>query len=326
MEFVTVIVPVYNAEKYIERCIDSLMKQTYTCFEILFVNDGSTDCSKRIIEKYIKRIENEGEIKTRIIDKDNKGAPYARNVGIDNAQGDYICFVDADDYVHPKYIEILLETCLTNKCEMALSGHVDFYEKGIPKTDEYEINRMNIRIETPIEVLNDIYTELSVNTIVPWGKMYKKELFEGIRYPVGHICEDEATTHRIIYNAKRIVRIDAILYYYFVGSESVMRGEYTLKQLDVIWEIEQRMQFYKENGLEELYYKDAYKYLCKILIHYNKVNRMQERHRDVIRQLRIKYKGMLEECKDCGWSIKRVLAMKFFSFFPKMYVFVRRNN
>ncbi len=315
---VSVVVPIYNVEAYLPRCVDSILQQTYTNLEIILVDDGALDNSGTIVDKY-------AQTDTRVIPvhKENGGLSDARNAGIDIATGDYICFVDSDDVIHSEYVETLLKLCVENECDIAQCR----FEWSTEDSFSEDKGSGEVIFYDSMGILDAIYSEKNVETVVAWNKLYKRDLFKQIRYPKGRIHEDEATSYKLFYEAKKIARIDRVLYLYYQNMDSITKKKYSLKRLDILWALEERMSFFKEKGLESLYAKDSYKYLCKILIHYYLVSKMDKPDRNVLVELKEKYRKKLAESLKFNWSLKRKAALLVFGIFPGLYVpIVKKGN
>lgn len=315
---VSVIVPMYKVEKYLDRCIKSIINQTYKNLEIILVDDGSPDSSGNIAEGYAQ-----SDSRIRVIHKENGGLSDARNAGIIVASGDYICFVDSDDSIDEHFVEELIKACASSGADIAVCNYLNVIKpEDIPPYDSK--NNANIVVQNSLEALNSIYSQDNVVTIVAWNKLYRRELWNDILFPVGRIHEDEATTYKLLYKAKKIVRIDKSLYYYFKNDESITGSQYSLKRLDILWAIESRMDFYKSKALEELYYKDSYKYLCKLLTSYYNVAHTEGDNKEILKSLMKKYHTKLKEClgKDIGWSVKRRCSMLIFGVCPMAYAII----
>lgn len=312
-ELVSVIIPVYNVENYIDRCMESVLGQTYTNLEIIMIDDGSKDNSGKIIDAYAAK-----DSRISVVHKENGGQASARNLGVSKATGDYVCFVDSDDCIHEKFVETLLTMCHDTGCDLAICTYEDFTGES---TDwKRELPDASVKIETPLETLDAIFSPRNVETIVVWNKMYKLSNIKNVKFTEGRIFEDEEVSARLIYASTKVARVEKPMYYYFQNNSGTMGGEFTLKKLDILWALETRMQFFKDNGLTKLYYKDAYKYMCKLLTHYYRVGQMQEKHPEIQKEIMEKYHKTEEICKDCGWSIKRKAAMKIFGIIPSLYV------
>lgn len=204
-KLISVIIPVFNVEKYLERCIKSIINQTYKNLEILLINDGSTDKSIEICNRYL-------EIDNRIVllNKENGGLSSARNLGIDKAKGEYISFVDSDDFIHELMYETLVSNLEKNDCDISIIESLDVIED---KDFIFELKNNNNSIVYSKE--ESIANYLDGKFIPAWGKLYRKELFESIRFPIGILNEDEAIMIRVFDSCTRnIVYQDIKLYFY----------------------------------------------------------------------------------------------------------------
>lgn len=315
---VSVVVPIYNVESYLIRCIDSILGQTYQNLEVILIDDGATDRSGEIVDQYAAK-----DQRIVPIHKKNGGLSDARNAGIETASGEYICFVDADDLLHPDYVELMLEQCVSYGCDIVQCR----FERSSVGTFTSERGNGDVIIYDSVGILNAIYSSLSVETIVVWNKLYKRELFDQVRFPQGRIHEDEATSYKVLYKAKKIARIDKVLYLYYQNRASITQQTYSLKRLDILTALEERMSFFKEHNLIQLYEKDSYKYLCKLLIQYYLVSKMDTVNMVVLKNLKKKYWLKLKESKTFEWSVKRKCALIFWGMFPRLYVpLIRKDN
>lgn len=253
---ISIIIPVYNVEKYLERCIKSVIEQTYSNIEIILINDGSTDKSGEICCKF----EKEDKRIVQITKDTNEGVASARNTGLKRAKGEYLAFIDSDDYVCRNYIETLLELCLRNNAEISECGLI------VGEDDRYPFeNRVGSKVEIydGIEYLRNMYS-FSNSEGFPC-KLYKRYLFEGIECPVGRIMEDVATTYKVAYRAKRVVYIREQLYYYFRSKDSIIRGKFGLYRLDGLKLYEERFHFFLKIGERELYERAQQQYEAVLL-------------------------------------------------------------
>lgn len=217
---ISVIVPVYNVEQYLDRCINSIINQTYCNLEILLIDDGSPDSCPQKCDEWEKK---DARIKT--FHKKNGGLSDARNYGLDRVMGDYIAFVDSDDYIEKTMYEIMIKDIKKTKSDLACCGR--FYKS----TKEERKSRCQ---EKPI-VLNDIEAihELLNNGCVEeavWDKLYKKELWDHLRFPLNEINEDIVVMPQIIRKSKRIVHVGLPLYYYCYNNSSITKSGYNSKK------------------------------------------------------------------------------------------------
>jgi len=222
MYYISVIVPVFNVENYLEQCINSIINQTYKNIEVILVNDGSNDRSGSICDKYATK-----DTRIKVIHQVNAGLSNARNVGLDLAKGDFIGFVDSDDYIEEDMFEFLLKLALDNNADIAVCG--TYSKNKINKTDNEKRNYVYLS-EEAIKVM---LTETKFNTSA-WDKLYKKELFINIKYPKGKIYEDLDTTYKLIHKANKIVYNSTPKYYYRVNPKSITNRSFSNKNLDFL--------------------------------------------------------------------------------------------
>lgn len=315
---ISIIIPVYNVERYIEDCIQCIKEQTYTNFEAIFVNDGSTDKSGYILDQAAKKDE-----RFIVIHKENGGAAETRNYGLDKCSGEYVCFIDSDDIVSKKFLEILLDTIVKCECDIVQCNYKRIQQRVLPMSEIDEQTPSGVRIISNIQMLNNIYSAENINTIIPCNKIYRKELFDDIRFPEGIMFEDEVASAKVAYRAEKIGLIDNVLYYYFQNEESVMNKKYSFKKLDILSALQLRMEFYLENDLSDLYQKDSYKYLYKILQNYYHIHHNLPDNNALKKEIMKKYWTKYRESIRFNWTLKRKAAMLFFGVFPLTYSWFR---
>lgn len=199
---VTVIVPVYNVEAYLERCLGSLQNQTLKDIEIILIDDGSKDFSGHICDLFASK-----DSRFKVIHKNNEGLSAARNDGIDFSLSDYIMFVDSDDWVEPDFCEVPYNVAKETGADLIIFQFSRCGKKSIRKQKPFP----KIGVTSKKDVLTWLWC---LTGEAAWNKMYQKKLFDGVRYPVGRLCEDNAITHRLIYNAKCIFLLNKNLYFY----------------------------------------------------------------------------------------------------------------
>lgn len=218
---ISVIVPVYNVEKYLERCIDSLLAQTHKNLEIILVDDGSTDKSGKICDSY-----REQDRRVVVIHKVNGGLSSARNVGLDSSRGEYIGFIDSDDWIDERMYEVLLRNLILYEADISDidSITIDHYEFIKNKNEK-------IDVKDGQDMLRD-YFMLDKYSVC--RKLYKKSIIGNIRFPVGKINEDICTNFKFLKNAKRIVKSSLIMYYYFSNPNSITGTVFKEKDFDLL--------------------------------------------------------------------------------------------
>ena len=309
---VSIVVPIYNVEKYIRTCLDSIKTQTYTDFELLLIDDGSTDESGKIADEYALT-----DDRAKVYHKQNGGLSDARNYGIEKTTGEYICFIDSDDWIESTYLEELVKLADEKQADITICAYKrNTGEEAIEQPKEIEET-----VETGTEALGNIWSSRYGEYVVAWNKLYNRKLFEENRYTVGMIHEDEAICANLYINAQKVARTNRILYNYRVNnSTSIMTSNYSLKRLDIIKAIEIRMDILKQNGLTAYYEKDSFKYMYKILLNIIEVKRLPGDNSKVLKELKGKYWDKYRESKGFDWSIKRKAGMFFFGLFPKAYL------
>lgn len=213
---ISVIVPVYNIEGYIERCLKSIQKQTYPRFEVIIIDDGSTDNSLLLCQKFAKKYRN-----FRVISQKNQGLSAARNTGIKQATGDFLAFVDGDDEILPNFLADLMTAAEVADAEIAICGFFEVYLKNTRMVKNK--SRQSMTVKTGREAVKDLLIFQKNIEIVTWNKLYKKELFHEVRFPVGKICEDNLTTYKLLARAKKVVYLDLVLYRYFRRNNSITK-------------------------------------------------------------------------------------------------------
>lgn len=247
-ELISVITPVYNVEKYLPECLDSILSQTYDYFELLLIDDGSSDTSGNICDEYALN-----DSRITVIHKENGGVATARNLGISQAKGEYICFVDSDDILASAYLQSLYETTQKTGAPIVMCNYCLFIDgeavpDGIePKTHE------NIVI-TEKEMEDETFSaENTVKVVIPINKIYKKSLFDKVKYPSGKIHEDAFVYHRLLHEAREVILIPDVLYYYRKRADSITNSRFTTKELeDSMGAVIDRIDFYKEQGNQRL--------------------------------------------------------------------------
>jgi len=263
MHKISIMTPVYNVEPYLRACLDSITGQTYTNTEIILVNDGSTDNSGKIADEYAAK-----DSRIKVIHKQNKGVAEARNTCVANATGDYLMFVDSDDIISTDYCETLYNLAVSNKADIAVcKRHIFKDTLIIPARETSPV----IQEFTNLDALNRNYIlEGDMGTV--WGKIFKRELFDGIVFPPGRLADDDAVSYKLVYKANKIVLTTEKIYYYRMHGKSITNTRYTLRDLDYITVIKERSDFFKEHNLEELYGKNFCFYCGLIIKNYCRLN------------------------------------------------------
>lgn len=225
---ISVIVPVYNVKDYLAECLDNIINQSYTDWEAILVDDGSTDHSGEICESYTKK-----DNRFRVIHQENQGLSAARNTGLAHMHGDYLTFLDSDDYLLPFALEHMLSLAKKHEADMVVCPFLRLEEDNriYPYKNHSPING------TEVFVGNDkmaSYIGMNKQTNTVCGKLYARELFQSIRFPVGKITEDVFVTYQIIHEAKRIVINEEPQYVYRNRAGSIMTRVYSIQRYDIL--------------------------------------------------------------------------------------------
>lgn len=257
---ISIIVPVYNVEKYLKKCVNSIINQTYTDFELILVDDGSTDNSREICDEYLlidRRI--------KVFHKENGGLSSARNMGLKKAKGEFLTFIDSDDIINKKYLEIMMKTINDNQSDVIICNYERFSnEDEISDTSSKE--KLNIINYTGTAIMycyfdNNIDKARYVSSC--W-KLYKSSLFHNIEFPIGRLFEDEFTIYKILLRANKITEIDTKLYYYRINYNGITQNLNYKKRIDHYDALLERIMFLKNKNLIDLYNKSLLDYLYDV--------------------------------------------------------------
>lgn len=221
MKTVSIVIPVYNVEKYLSECLDSVINQTYKDLQIIIVDDGSTDSSGKICDQYAEK-----DNRITVIHQKNAGAANAKNTGLDNVKGEYLAFVDSDDWVEHNWIETLV-----NAME---KYDVDVVECGFDNVFVNEVEEGKVYTDGEMLTTEDYFIQYNENwvSVIFWNKFFRAELTEGIRFRKERRCiDDEFYTYKVVSNAKKMVRVSGILYHYRQRKSSAAHSEKNLLQI-----------------------------------------------------------------------------------------------
>ena len=314
---VSIIVPVYNVEKYFEQCINSLLEQTYRNIEILIVDDGSEDTCGEIADEYILKDE-----RIKVFHKENGGVSSARNYGLENATGEFYGFVDSDDFVTSDYIEKMVTCAVEKDADMVISNFFScFVNKNIPnsKLEKYPTGQ----IFTTDEFLEELYYHPGAFSFA-WNKLYRKELFEGLKF-ADMLCEDSQIMLTLAERSKIIAFVGEPLYYYRRRKSSILNGkqEMVLKY-ELKW-IGNHMKRLKAQNKDYLYYLAQKLYMSKILEKY--IYCRKEIRRKLKNRLKQGRKTLLEY-QGFGWKIKLKYSIvtRIPALYSNYYRFINHDN
>lgn len=316
MAEISIIVPVYNVEKYLENCIESILNQTFKDFELILVDDGSTDNSGKICDIYKKK-----DSRIKVIHKNNGGLSSARNAGLDIASGQYIGFVDSDDSIHPQMYELLYSKIIDYDAMIAICNYKKVNEINL--IPDYIDSKEDISIIefSNLESLNNLYNKNNkIDYIISCNKLYNQKIFNKIRYPIGKIHEDEFIAHKVLFESNKIIYLDKELYYYLQRQNSIMGKGVNIRTLDVLDALYDRIIFFKENKLYDLFEKAVNIYIYKTILYYYQVDNKNKVYNRELRQIRRKFiKSVLYLYKFNKFSFKIIISWIIFYISPELY-------
>ena len=269
---VSVIVPIYKVENYLNRCVDSILNQTYKNIEVILVDDGSPDKCGEISDSYAI---NDSRVKS--LHKENGGLSDARNYGMRYLTGEYVVFVDSDDWIKEEMIETLVGLAMDLKADIVQSGFYYVYETYLLYDDRYYSEDM-----LPIQLnKNELMREIVINERVKnfaWGKLYKTNLIKDLYFEKGVLFEDVFWAHKVMDRVDKYVICHKPMCYYLQRNDSIV-STYTVKNLDIIKGLKERHKFIEENYKELI--NESYKILTKtILLHYYLLNKNRDKDLD----------------------------------------------
>ncbi len=319
VELITVVVPVYNVENYVDRCVESIVRQTYINLEIILVDDGSVDKSAKKCDEWAQRDE-----RIRVIHKSNGGLSDARNTGINESKGKYIAFIDGDDEILPNMIERLyISLCMADAdismCRMEKIERLKRYPTREFPSDEDALTLTNVHA---MRLLFKDVIDCSACL-----KLYKKELFIVLRFPYGKTNEDFALMYQLFYQAKKIIYISDILYCYYYRENSITTTTFNEKSFDKYYNCVDMLLWIKKNCPEVL--KEGRHYLHMQTIFLLKALLINGIEKDYLQQYRQLKGTVRKETLFILFSkyktFKEKMSMLFMGWFPKIYKKQHKN-
>lgn len=298
-DMISVIVPVYNMEQYLERCINSIWQQTYTNLEIILVDDGSTDASPQMCDAYAAK-----DQRIKVIHKQNGGLSDARNAGLSIAKGAYIGYVDSDDWIEPDMYERMYQACVEHHAQVAVCRYAQVYKDHVIQGGTGQVTAFK-KEELLRAYIGDSDDYVIYNSV--WSKLYAREAVEGVQFPKGRNSEDIMYTTKAFCKADRGVYIDKCLYHYVLDRDgsimNVKRGERMFQDELPFWR--KHMDYIREHVSEELGDYAAYYYYRRLLFYY--IDWMRES-----KQVRGNYaRRIADELKRNRQEIGKVYSQKF---------------
>lgn len=308
MPKISVIVPVYNVEKYLHECVDSILIQTFTDFELILVNDGSQDNSGAICDEYAGK-----DKRVTVIHQENQGQAASRNNAVAVASGEWVHFVDSDDLIHPQMLEILYgavdETTQISMCDLC-KAHV-CPEDFCTQKNNWEFKKYRVNEESLILFM---HSGDYINWVV-CAKLIKKDILLKHPFTIGKIYEDSAVAFKWINEAENVSITETKLYFYRVNPDSTTQVEFSLKNLDFLWAIEEQMKFYENtdfNKMKRIVYRN-YAVACAKMYYPLSKNREWYKEAQVLKKRLkdfIKEKGRFVEFRE-DWEFNMVYGVLY---------------
>lgn len=304
-KLISVLVPVYRVEKYLSCCIDSILKQTYKNLEIILIDDGSPDGCPKLCDQYAKR-----DSRIKVIHKKNGGSSEARNVGLDNASGDYIIFVDGDDFIYPSMISDLYHAICRDHSEMALCSFSCVGENCFDLYNQKEGTESHLKDEviSPVDFWKQYYGQPDIAYVAVWNKLVHKDLYRNVRFPKGKMIDDEFVIYPLVAGCERITCIKENLYCYRKRNDSIMSSKFSIGHLDVVEaRVERALQFLAKG--QQYYSEKSLTFaLSELMDAKRKLNLTTPQNRNRFNELRASCKAAGKQIMGASSSAKFKLA------------------
>lgn len=304
---VSVIVPIYNVEEYINKCIDSILNQTFKEFELILVNDGSTDNSGNICDTY-KSIDD----RVRVIHKDNGGLSDTRNFGIKSATGEFLYFIDGDDFIHEDTLESMYNSIIKTNSDIAICNMIRYY--GEKDTEKF------YSPVGKIKVLDENYRFETLRQPSVCNKMFKSILFNNIKFPLKKYYEDTFVYHELLFKANRVVLTGKDSYYYRSRRGSIISGGYNKKYFDFIEAVYLRALFLDKNNVHN-YADEAYLHLYSSLATaYKNIEANEDEVERLLKKSKLRYNEIFKRIiTDNHFSINQKIRFVILRYYPKLH-------
>jgi glycosyltransferase involved in cell wall biosynthesis len=311
-ELVSVIVPVYKVEKYLERCVKSIAGQTYKNLEIVLVDDGSPDACPKMCDNFAKQ-----DTRIKVIHKQNGGLSDARNVGIENSTGKYLLFVDSDDYIELSAVEILYNNLKTYDADISFSDFAYVYDDN--EGEKVTGNKTTI-YDKNSSLMQFVETH-GVVFVTAWLKLIKREVLGNIRFPVGRLHEDEFTTYKIFTNSTKSVYTSDTLYRYYQRSGSIMQSKNIKNEIDILDAHLGKLEFVK-NNVPEIYENFATRFFYFLIYPYMRIFSSKLVSKDKQKEYKKQVNELYKSLKQRKLKLQNELKVKLVLKTPRLMYFI----
>ena len=299
MPKISVIVPVYKAENYLHRCVDSILAQTFTDFELILVDDGSPDKCGAICDEYAATDE-----RVHVIHQENQGQSCARNHALDwvfeHSDSEFIAFVDSDDWVHPQYLEHMYYGVKKTGTRISSCDYL--------KTAENMTSIIVIKSPVTITVSHDYVRGGNKIVAYAWGRLYARTLWESIRFPEGRLWEDVATIYKVLFSVDTVAHVDEVLYYYFINQNGTVKRIWRPNRMDEFDAYEEQLDYFsKRNGYTAIYEALQNAYIKAISYSY-----FMEQESDLSPEEKKHYAALLRsKMRQALWKYRKTAGITF---------------
>lgn len=244
-DLISIIIPIYKVEAYLNRCICSVLSQSYQNLEIILVDDGSPDECGKMCEEFATL-----DSRIRVFHKENGGLSDARNYGAERANGKYITFIDSDDYIAPNYIDYLYNLIVENDADISVCCMVQ--TEADTADFKSDVSMPQLQVLTNLEACQKLFDQLYMVLVTAWGKLYKREIVNKYPFPKGRKHEDEATTCKYYFDSQKVAVGNRCLYAYYQNPNSITHTQGAKLNEDLIWALEHKALFFEENNAPEI--------------------------------------------------------------------------
>lgn len=245
-DLISVIIPIYNVQDFLAQCVDSVLNQSYKNIEVILVDDGSPDNCGKICDEYKNK-----DVRVKVIHKKNGGLSDARNAGIENSSGEYLCFIDSDDIIHKDFIKCQYENIISTNSDISVCLFSRFFEEQ--SIDHVQTDNVDVQELDNNQLILKIFEKNNIHYISACTKLYKKSLFDNLRFEVGRLHEDEFIVFHIFSHCQKAIFVNAPLYFYRERPGSItMTKTYKEKNLDGFYSIQACYNFFVGTQYEHL--------------------------------------------------------------------------
>lgn len=316
---VSVVIPVYNVEQYLRRCLDSVIGQTYKQLEIILIDDGSTDASGAICDEYALK-----DIRIQVFHTENQGLSNARNTGVSYAQGEYLAFIDSDDYIAEDMIEVIYDRIMRDESDLVICNFLRVNNAGKVLPENADSPILDEKLNTE-EALNKLCGSMCWYYVTAWNRLYRTELIREIPFPPNQINEDELIAHYLLGSCKSVSCVKKPLYYYVQSNDSITRGKYTIERLNAVTAMWDRCRYAAEHQMNQLAESSMDRGMFLYYEGYSKLDRNNEVVKKRFRQLHVQSKVAYNSINKAALTNKKKFLYLLFRLSDQLYYWLDRK-